>query len=158
MAQEELIMPKMGESVAEATIIKWLKEEGEKVELEEPVLEIATDKVDSEVPSPVEGMLVKCLFNEDDVVSVGQAIALIETDGAGGEQVPASATEAPVREVTAAKAAEERVQEAISTAALPRNAESERFYSPLVRKYGAKRRHQFPGNWSGSPELVSMAA
>ena len=94
MAQVELIMPKMGESVAEATLIKWLKDEGEVVELEESVIEIATDKVDSEVPSPVEGVLVKKLFNEDDVVQVGQAVAIIETDGvapAGGRQINAPA-------------------------------------------------------------------
>lgn len=83
MAEVELIMPKMGESVAEATIIKWLKDEGEQVELEESVLEIATDKVDSEVPSPTEGVLKKKLFGEDDVVQVGQAIAIIETEGEG---------------------------------------------------------------------------
>ena len=79
MAQVELIMPKMGESVAEATIIKWLKNEGDKIALDEPVLEIATDKVDSEIPSPFEGVLTKKLFNEGDVVQVGKAVALIST-------------------------------------------------------------------------------
>jgi len=82
MAQFELIMPKMGESVAEATITNWLKKEGDKIDADESVLEIATDKVDSEVPSPVEGVLVKRLFNENDVVLVGQAIAIINTGGA----------------------------------------------------------------------------
>jgi len=75
MAQVELIMPKMGESVAEATITNWLKEEGDTIELDEAVVEIATDKVDSEVPSTTEGVLIKKLFNEGDVVQVGQAIA-----------------------------------------------------------------------------------
>lgn len=140
MAQEELIMPKMGESVAEATIIKWLKEEGETVELEEPVLEIATDKVDSEVPSPVEGKLVKRLFNEDDVVQVGKAIAIIETDG-DAASAPASA---PAAEPTPepAAVAEERVQEAVAAASsateIPKNSDSERFYSPLVRSIAQK--------------------
>ncbi|MDG1145706.1 MAG: 2-oxo acid dehydrogenase subunit E2, partial [Flavobacteriales bacterium] len=80
MAKVELIMPKMGESVAEATVIKWLKNVGETIEMDESVLEIATDKVDSEVPSAVEGVLVEQLFSEDDVVKVGQAVAIIETD------------------------------------------------------------------------------
>src|ERR1035437_4539340 len=77
MSQVELIMPKMGESVFEATIIKWLKNEGDKISLDEPVLEIATDKVDSEIPSTTEGTLVKKLFKEGEVVQVGKPIALI---------------------------------------------------------------------------------
>src|SRR3954470_5736166 len=73
----ELIMPKMGESVAEATILKWLKQPGDKIDADEPVLEIATDKVDSEVPSPAAGTLSKRMFEEGQVVKVGQVIALI---------------------------------------------------------------------------------
>ena len=80
MAKVELIMPKMGESVAEATVIKWLKEEGDPVEIDESVIEIATDKVDSEVPSAVKGVLTKILFNPDDVVKVGDTIGIIETE------------------------------------------------------------------------------
>ena len=68
MAEIEILLPKMGESVAEATIIKWLKSEGDSVEADEPIVEIATDKVDSEVPAPEDGILVKVLVNEDDVV------------------------------------------------------------------------------------------
>ena len=79
MAQVELIMPKMGESVAEATIISWQKEVGETIEIDETVVEIATDKVDSEVPSSVEGVLVKKLFKADDVVKVGDVFAIVET-------------------------------------------------------------------------------
>jgi 2-oxoglutarate dehydrogenase E2 component (dihydrolipoamide succinyltransferase) len=142
MAQVELIMPKMGESVAEATIIKWLKEEGETIELEEAVLEIATDKVDSEVPSPVEGVLAKKLFNEDDVVQVGQAIALIETEGSGtSETAPTEAT-ASVDETAPNEVAvvEERVAEAVAAVQteLPKNTEGGRFYSPLVRSIAQK--------------------
>src|SRR5437016_4952442 len=74
----QLIMPKMGESVAEATILKWLKKEGDRIEADESVLEIATDKVDSEVPSPSAGILSKRMFEEGQVVKVGQVIALIE--------------------------------------------------------------------------------
>src|SRR3989337_3598762 len=93
MAQVEVIMPKMGESVHEATIIKWLKNEGDKIALDEPVLEIATDKVDSEIPSVSEGTLVKKLFKEGEVVQVGKAIALISTSA----EVTAKTVIAPPR-------------------------------------------------------------
>ena len=79
MARIELIMPKMGESVSEATIISWSKKVGDLVEIDETIIEIATDKVDSEVPSTQEGKLVEMLFNVDDVVNVGQAFAILET-------------------------------------------------------------------------------
>jgi 2-oxoglutarate dehydrogenase E2 component (dihydrolipoamide succinyltransferase) len=85
MAKFELKLPKMGESVAEATITSWLKEIGDKIELDEPIVEIATDKVDSEVPSEVEGVLIERLYNIDDVVAVGQTLAIIETDGENNE-------------------------------------------------------------------------
>lgn len=139
MAQVELIMPKMGESVAEATIIKWLKDEGETIEAEESVLEIATDKVDSEVPSPVEGVLVKRLFNEDDVVQVGQPIAMIETDAAG-DSTPAPKTEAAKVEEVAVEV-EQTVASAATTASpAPSTVESteDRFYSPLVRSIASE--------------------
>jgi 2-oxoglutarate dehydrogenase E2 component (dihydrolipoamide succinyltransferase) len=123
MAQVELIMPKMGESVAEATVIKWLKNVGETIEMDESVLEIATDKVDSEVPSAVEGVLIKQLFNEDDVVLVGQAVAIIETDAS------AASTPAPKE----AAVAEEVVEKAIETTSLPKSSDSNKFFSPLVR-------------------------
>src|SRR3954466_4480583 len=89
MANFELFMPKMGESVAEATIIKWTKNEGDKIKIDETVLEIATDKVDSEIPSPFEGTLVKRLFAEGDVVQVGAVIGVISSDaGAGSAEAP----------------------------------------------------------------------
>jgi 2-oxoglutarate dehydrogenase E2 component (dihydrolipoamide succinyltransferase) len=81
MAKFELKLPKMGESVAEATITSWLKNVGDTIEMDEAVLEIATDKVDSEIPSEIDGILVEKLFDVDDVVKVGQTIAIIETDG-----------------------------------------------------------------------------
>ena len=84
MAQFELIMPKMGESIMEATILKWVKNVGDQVELDETIVEIATDKVDSEVPSPVAGKVVQLLFGENDTVAIGKVIALIETERAGG--------------------------------------------------------------------------
>lgn len=139
MAQVELIMPKMGESVAEATIIKWLKSEGETIEMDESVLEIATDKVDSEVPSPTEGVISKILFQEDDVVQVGQAIAIIETDA------DAAGTSAPKAEAAPAAATEiseeiEKVQEAVATTSteITKTSDSGRFYSPLVRSIASE--------------------
>jgi len=96
MAKYQLLLPKMGESVAEATIIKWLKKPGDYVEADEAVMEIATDKVDSEVPSPVSGKLTEQLCNENDVVQVGAVIAVIETAVAEAE-APAAAP-APVAE------------------------------------------------------------
>src|SRR6187399_2476150 len=91
MANFDLIMPKMGESVAEATIIKWTKNEGDKIKIDETVLEIATDKVDSEIPSPFEGTLTKRLFKEGDVVQVGAVIAVISSDaGAAVTDTPKS--------------------------------------------------------------------
>jgi 2-oxoglutarate dehydrogenase E2 component (dihydrolipoamide succinyltransferase) len=132
MAQFELIMPKMGESVAEATITKWLKSEGDKIEADESVLEIATDKVDSEVPAPKGGILIKRLFNEGDVVQVGSAIAIVgdtteATAPAPATPVTAPATVAPVAAPTAPAVSAAPVNTQISPAA------GDRFYSPLVR-------------------------
>ena len=87
MSKFELKLPKMGESVAEATITGWLKEVGEAIELDEAIVEIATDKVDSEVPSEVEGVLVERLFDVDDVVEVGTTIAIIETNSEQSKEV-----------------------------------------------------------------------
>lgn len=132
MARFELKLPKMGESVAEATITSWLKEVGETIEMDEGVVEIATDKVDSEVPSEVEGTLVEILFNKDDVVQVGQTIAVIETDG--GDTAITVPVEKP--EVTeAVEAVEKTVEIAKETVAAPiaKTSESGKFYSPLVR-------------------------
>lgn len=132
MAHFELIMPKMGESVAEATIIKWLKKPGDAIELDEPVLEIATDKVDSEIPSPVAGVLEKILFDEGQTIQVNATIALIATEGAAASapaQAPTAAS-APVVEKAEAKVMA-TVDEAIATVSA--HSDSGRFYSPLVR-------------------------
>ena len=88
MAQYELLLPKMGESVAEATVIKWLKQPGDLISLDDTLLEIATDKVDSDVPSPVAGRLISQLYSEDDVVQVGAVIALIETEDIAKNETP----------------------------------------------------------------------
>ena len=129
MAQFELTMPKMGESVAEATIIKWTKNEGDSIKLDETVLEIATDKVDSEIPSPFEGTLIKKLFNENDVVQVGAVIAIISSDAnASVSETPKAAT--PVSSTTSSPA---------STPIAASHTEpvdfknSDKFYSPLVK-------------------------
>ena len=85
MARVELVMPKMGESIMEATILKWRKKPSDRIELDEPVLDIATDKVDSEIPSPVAGVLVEILFQENDVVPINKTIAVIETETANAQ-------------------------------------------------------------------------
>jgi 2-oxoglutarate dehydrogenase E2 component (dihydrolipoamide succinyltransferase) len=90
MAKYQLLLPKMGESVAEATIIKWNKKPGDYIEADDAVMEIATDKVDSEVPSPVSGRLIEQLCKEDEVVQVGSVIAIIETDEADSNDAPAA--------------------------------------------------------------------
>src|ERR1700712_2665 len=90
MAKYKLLLPKMGESVEEATIIKWTKNPGDFIEADETVMEIATDKVDSDVPSPVSGKLVERLYKDNDVVKVGAVIAIIETNEPSTENKPAS--------------------------------------------------------------------
>ncbi|RKS92347.1 2-oxoglutarate dehydrogenase E2 component (dihydrolipoamide succinyltransferase) [Flavobacterium limicola] len=129
MARFELKLPKMGESVAEATITNWLKEVGDRIEADEAVLEIATDKVDSEVPSEVSGILVEQLFGKDDLVQVGQTIAIIETED--GEQV-SIVKEAVAPEVIAEVT--KTVDAAKESVAAPVDfSDSEKFLSPLVK-------------------------
>ncbi|HLP20839.1 MAG TPA: dihydrolipoamide acetyltransferase family protein [Chitinophagales bacterium] len=129
MAQFELIMPKMGESITEATILKWLKKEGDTINLDEAVLEIATDKVDSEVPSPVAGVLQKMLYKEGDVVAVGKAVALLETEAAGSSG-PKVQTNIPKQETKVVKS--EAVTQKSATTTAPKAVSGDRFYSPLV--------------------------
>lgn len=133
-------MPKMGESIAEATIIRWLKNEGERVEKDEPIVEIATDKVDSEIPSTEAGILVKQLYKDGDVVKVGEPVAMINTEGGASAVAPASTAapvatpvvEAPVAVETAVAAIENQIQAAQPAAEPLSNADVSRFYSPLV--------------------------
>lgn len=143
MAQVEILLPKMGESVTEATIVEWLKEEGDHVETDEFIVNIATDKVDNEVPSEYEGTLVKKLFSDGDVVQVGQAFAIIDTEvevEAGGANSPVTAaavvvtkTETAVSEV----AVEEAATIAIESSPIKVDSNG-RFYSPLVRNIAKK--------------------
>lgn len=139
MAQFELKLPKMGESVAEATITTWLKEVGDTIEMDEAVVEIATDKVDSEVPSEVDGVLKEILFSQDDVVQVGQTIAIIEIDGEGIESDNSNSIETVVENSDVEEEHIEEIEKSIEIAAetvaapIAKTSESGRFYSPLVR-------------------------
>lgn len=132
----QLIMPKMGESVAEATILKWLKKEGDRIEADEPVLEIATDKVDSEVPSPVAGILKKRLFEEGQVVKVGEVIAEIGAEHEAST-APVAAPQTPAAAPSPAPAVASNGQKSAApvavSEALSKSSGSGRFYSPLVR-------------------------
>ncbi len=138
MAKFELKLPQMGESVAEATLTAWLKEVGDTIEMDEAVFEIATDKVDSEVPSEVEGVLLEKLFNIDDIIKVGQTVAVIEMDG---ESESAGVTHADQKEESTEILPEEvvvleekvgNVQELVGSS--PQSlADTTRFYSPLVK-------------------------
>lgn len=142
MAKFEIIMPKLGESIIEATITRWVKNIGDTVEEDDSLVEIATDKVDSEIPSPVEGVLVKTLFNEGDVVPVGTVIALVETEG---EETPTNdSEESPekkdinevAKDTTSVDTAENQPEVKATENTQPAPADftaSDRFYSPLVK-------------------------
>lgn len=132
MAQLELIMPKMGESIMEATILKWLKKEGDTVEMDETILEIATDKVDSEIPSPAKGVIRQILFKENDVVAVGKVIAYIET-GEGSTTAASPAIQEPKVAVTAQTQIVQHTPVEKKSPSRGSVEESARFYSPLVR-------------------------
>lgn len=140
MARVELVMPKMGESIMEATILKWRKKPGDRVELDEPVLDIATDKVDSEVPSPVAGVLVDILFQENDVVPINKTIAVIETEAGSVQPAasPAVSQAAPSNGASShtpepAVAVQVPYVPAPATAEVAKSDAGSRFYSPLVR-------------------------
>ncbi|MBL7826412.1 MAG: 2-oxo acid dehydrogenase subunit E2 [Saprospiraceae bacterium] len=134
MARVELVMPKMGESIMEATILKWRKKPGDSIELDEPVLDIATDKVDSEVPSPVAGTLVEILFQENDVVPINKVIAILETEASNAQPTASPAVSQPA----ASNGASENVSvpyvpTPAASSPQPANSGSGRFYSPLVK-------------------------
>jgi len=128
MATFDLIMPKLGESVIEATITRWLKTAGDTVNEDDAIVEIATDKVDSEIPSPVEGKIIKTLFNEGDVVAVGAVIAVIALDDDEPETTTAEVASAEPEAPAASPAVAEDVAPEPAQAA-----SSGRFYSPLVK-------------------------
>ncbi len=130
MAKFEIFMPKLGESIIEATITKWLKGVGDTIEEDDAIVEIATDKVDSEVPSPVDGKIIDIKFEEGDVVPVGELIAVIATDGEEADSEP--------EEAAAVQAVEDTVNEAVATANVAATdttveVSSDKFFSPLVK-------------------------
>jgi pyruvate/2-oxoglutarate dehydrogenase complex dihydrolipoamide acyltransferase (E2) component len=165
MATFEIVMPKLGESIIEATITKWLKKEGDPVREDESILEIATDKVDSEIPSPVEGTLVKLLFKEGDVVAIGTVIAVIEMGGESVVSSPAKAEHSDTEVKPAAPAGKEKPSQAKASAepvVAAENTASDRFYSPLVRniaRFGEHSRNRKRGavNQAGPDELPVIA-
>ncbi len=150
MAQVELIMPKMGESIMEATILKWVKNVGDTVEEDETILEIATDKVDSEVPSPVSGTILKLLYGENETVEIGKPIAIIGTEGEEAE--PKASPGGKERTETASgdgasgsgdkngmeKPQPKEPEPAPVSAGIERSGSGGRFYSPLVRTIAEK--------------------
>ena len=149
MAKVELIMPKMGESIIEATILRWVKGEGDEVDVDDTIVEIATDKVDSEIPSPVEGKIAKILFEADQTVAVGEVIALIETEGEEESEVPGTSAEEQEEDVRepadpqptgtgisdngGGDAREQFEPEQVDVEIAARPSKTTRFYSPLVR-------------------------
>jgi len=141
MAVVDLVMPKLGESIMEATVLKWHKQPGDTVKMDETVLEIATDKVDSEVPSTVAGVVEEILFKVNDVVPIGTVIAKIRT-GAAEQTSPAPIVSTPVKETISNQPAPqdavvvETIQRS-SVQAPSSNGSSNRFYSPLVLNIAA---------------------
>lgn len=149
MAKYQLLLPKMGESVAEATIIRWLKSPGDHVEADEAIMEIATDKVDSEIPSPVTGRLAEQLCNENDVVQVGSVIAIIETETTTQAESPEPVKPAAPEPATAQP--ENLSPEKLEIPGIDQLQQTnkpaqeyhdfintERFYSPLVKNIAAQ--------------------
>lgn len=151
MAKFDIVMPKLGESIIEATITQWLKQEGDTVEEDDAILEIATDKVDSEIPSPVEGKMIKTLYEEGDVVAVGEVIAVVSMDGddeveeddssdekedTSDEKEDAKSsenkTDADADQEKAAEKTETEIAE-INSSDMKDFSDSDRFYSPLVK-------------------------
>ena len=139
MAEIEIRLPKMGESVTEATITNWLKNVGDSVAMDEPLVEVATDKVDNELPSEGAGVLIKILFEKDQVAQVGDVIAILSTDGSSSA-APAAKEEAPVVAASAAPAAAVAapVSTSTETTSIPKNGTSGKFFSPLVRNIAEK--------------------
>lgn len=145
MPDVEILLPKMGESVAEATIVTWLKKEGDSVQADEPIIEIATDKVDSEVPAPEDGILIKHLCQEGDVIEVGQPIAIIRLGGQGAAPATSAPSLAEAKPTPVAASAQSNGSDKIHEPAMAgmdepisKSGPSGRFYSPLVRNIAEK--------------------
>ena len=147
MGRYYLKLPKMGESIAEATLTSWLKNVGDKVDIDEPIVEIATDKVDSDVPSEYKGVLVKRNFEVDQIIKVGEVIAEIETDdiddGKLEDNKPKDKVDNSKKETIEVKEIEENIDETIKSLEIPQKDQKEsskkkRFYSPLVKSIAKK--------------------
>ena len=138
MAVFEIIMPKLGESIIEATITKWLVNEGDSIQEDDALVEIATDKVDSEIPSPVEGVLKSIKFQEGETVAVGEIIALLEIEGEDGpEQKKDELAEVSTQPLNVESPAEIKEEKMAETTAI-NFSDSTRFYSPLVKSIAKK--------------------
>lgn len=132
MAKYEIVMPKLGESIIEATITRWLKQAGDSVREDDAIVEIATDKVDSEIPSPVEGTLTELLNKEGDVVAVGKVIAIIDTGGEDEDDESDSGAD-PDKHDTVTPEAPPIVKDEASSVSVPEGKGAGRFLSPLVK-------------------------
>lgn len=163
MAKFEIIMPKMGESIIEATITKWLVNVGDSVEEDDSLAEIATDKVDSEIPSPVEGKMIEQLYNEGDVVAVGKPIAVIEIEGEDDEEEAGGGDTANEQVAEIEEQAEKTTVEPEKEQRIVKGdySTASRFYSPLVKSIAKKEDislkelEQIPG--SGKDNRVTKA-
>lgn len=158
MADFNLVMPKLGESVQEATITKWLVKPGDMVQEDDSLLEIATDKVDSDIPSPVAGKVLKILFPENALVPVGEVIAVINTEGKGTvEEAHVAAVAKPEsnKSENDTSHVEKEASEAVVEVEAEKDASAGRFYSPLVRSIARKENiseselNSIPGNGTG---------
>ena len=147
MGRYYLKLPKMGESIAEATLTSWLKNVGDKVDIDEPIVEIATDKVDSDVPSEYKGILVKRNFEVDQIIKVGEVIAEIETDdiddGKLEDNKPKDKVDNSKKKTIEVKEIEENIDKTIKSLEIPQKDQKEsskkkRFYSPLVKSIAKK--------------------
>jgi 2-oxoglutarate dehydrogenase E2 component (dihydrolipoamide succinyltransferase) len=162
MAEFKVELPKMGESVAEATITTWLKEVGDVIEEDEPIVEISTDKVDSEVPAPCSGILKKVLFNEGDVVEVGSVFAIIDSE-VSSENQNSTALEPTISNEETENKVEQEILEPITNSTkieIQNNLNnSSKFYSPLVKSIASKEGISFDEleaiNGSGSNQRVT---
>ncbi len=155
MSEFKILMPKLGESVQEATITKWFVKEGDTIEEDDPVFEVATDKVDSEIPSPVDGVITKIFFQEDALVPVGEVVAIVNLGGDDDseadktakttdkerEKVPAPTVEAITQEPSPIKESKEKTSHSADITSVKSSqpkSESKRFYSPLVKSIAEK--------------------
>lgn len=132
MARIEVVMPQMGESITTGTITKWNKNVGDKIEIDEILLEISTDKVESEIPSPVEGKIAELIYPEGETIDVGKVIAFIEDDMSA--DITASSAPAPKKDAPAAEAKEENIASAAPAKSEEVASGERRFYTPLVKK------------------------